>query len=81
MSMDTMGIYGAGIFTFYIRLCRHHNSLKVTTAPKTKVPGFIRKGKSLVFVSGCNKTFSQKTVNRILEEIRAERIKKVLCLS
>jgi hypothetical protein len=50
--------------------------MKVTTTPKTKVPGFIRKGKALVFVSGCNKTFSQKTVNRILEEIRVERIKK-----
>jgi hypothetical protein len=59
--------------TFYIQSCRYHNSIKVTTAPKTKASGFIRKGKALIFTAGGNKTLSQKTVNRILEEIRVER--------
>jgi hypothetical protein len=52
----------------------------VATTPKTKASGFIRKGKALVFVTGGNKPLSQKTVNRILEEIRVERIKKALRL-
>jgi AbrB family looped-hinge helix DNA binding protein len=45
----------------------------VTLTPNKEESGFIRKGKALVFSSSGDETLNHETLQRILEEERAER--------
>jgi AbrB family looped-hinge helix DNA binding protein len=54
------------------------NGSSVTLTPTSEKPGFVRKGKSLVFVTPGNETLTKEVVDDILNTIRAERDESIL---